>query len=231
MGSSQLEAYRRRVLIDFPAHQKAGAKRHLIDTAKRGHREIAKQQRIRSGVSPEYEAYANHPGNPNLESVKLPGPIVYRYFYLREVIVAAMEALFTHSPVVSGLYRSAHILFIDGVPANVPTAEDLRPGQQIMIANAVPYARRLEVGLTTTGRPFVIQVPPRIYERVVKKVLRPRFRQVAKISFGYANLPGAYIIKGRLPPFYIGKGGYRRRRRQQVGAPVQAPAIFIDPLG
>ncbi len=228
MASAQLNTYRQTVLIKWPKDQEIGARRFLVRTARDGHAKIMADQTARSGgAPPEFIAYANTPGNTNLNTVILPGPIVYRYSYLREVIVNALGMLRLNSPIVTGAYRNAHTLFIDGVPQKgVPPV--IRPGADIMIANLVPYARRLEVGLTTDGRAFVVQVPPRIYERVVKNILVPRFRSVARITMSYVEIPPAWIIKGKLPATYVGKGGVRRRRRQEIGAPVLSPCIVIE---
>ena len=227
MASQALQAFRRTVTVAWPQHAQGEAKKLLVATARSGHAKIMSEQSARAGFPPEFDAYANTPGNPNLDSVVLPGPIVYRYRYAREMITVALEELRKASPVVSGDYRNGHVLFVDGVPVSGVPAQ-LKAGQDLMISNPVPYARRLEVGLTTSGRPFVIQVPPRIYERVLKGILIPRYRNVARLSLDYAEIPPAYVIKGRLPSHYIAKGGIRRKRRQEVGKPVRAPAIVIQ---
>ena len=233
MASGQIQALRQVVTIQWPKHQRIEGKKLLLRTAREGHAKIMHfQTGAAGGAAPGWDAYANTPGNTNLDSVKLPGPIVYRYYYLREVILGTINELYRASPVVSGAYRTGHRLFLDGVPypfGDVPAV--IRPNQEIIIANLTPYARRLEVGLTESGRPFVIQVEPRIYERVMKRVLLPRYRQVATLSMTYIEVPPAWIIKGKLPPSYIGKGGVRKRRRQQVGAPVLSPAIQISLKG
>lgn len=227
MASAALQSFRRTVTIAWPAIAVDEARKLLVATARAGHARIMAEQTGRAGFVPDFDAYANTPGNTNLDSVKLPGPIVYRYRYVREVLTVALDELRKASPVVSGLYRDSHTLFINGI-AVTGSPPNLKAGDDIMIANPVAYARRLEVGLTESGRSFVIQVEPHIYERVAKRILIPRYRNVAKISFAYANIPGAYVIKGRLPSHYIAKGGVRRKRRQPVGQAVMAPAIVIS---
>lgn len=229
MASAALQAFRRTITVAWPKKGQEEAQKLLVRVAREGNAKIIAEQTARAGYPPEVEAYANTPGNRNLDSVKLPGPIVFRYRYHREILSAALEELRKASPVISGLYRDSHTVFVNGIPiAGVPAS--LKPGDEIFIANPVPYSRRLEVGLTESGRAFVLQVEPNIYGRVMRNVLIPRYRRVAKISLTYVTIPGAYIIKGRLPSHYIAKGGVRRRRRQQVGAPVRAPAILISLL-
>ena len=46
--------------------------------------------------------------------------------------------------------------------------ETIPPADEYVFINPVPYARRIEVGKTKSGRPFLIQVPNKIYERTAK---------------------------------------------------------------
>lgn len=227
MPSPALQSIRRVVSVDWRQQVDADAKALLLRTARAGHAKIMQEQTARSGIAPDFTAYANTPANTNLESVRLPGPIVFRYRYLREVIATAMKALQDASPVDSGAYRKAHTLYIDGRPAS--TTSPIRVGQEVFISNPLPYARRLEIGKTESGRDFLISVPNRIYERVAKSGLR-QFRNTARITFGYVTLPQAHVIHGGLTPSYAIGNGRRRRRRQRKGTEVQAPAIFIEAL-
>lgn len=226
MPSAALQSFRRTVTIAWPKAADEEARQRLIRIAKAGNAKIVAEQTARAGFPPEVEAYANTPGNRNIESVRLPGPIVYRYRYHREILSVALAELERASPVVSGLYRGSHTVFVNGLPV-VGVPASLKAGDEVYITNPVPYSRRLEVGLTESGRSFVVQVPPNIYGRVMRSVLIPRYHNVAKIFLDYVTIPGAYVIKGRLPSHYIAKGGVRRRRRQKAGTPVRAPAIVI----
>jgi hypothetical protein len=229
MASAALQSFRRRVTVDWPQQAHEDARKKLVAVAMAGHNKIMAEQKARSGAIPEFEAYANTPGNGNLNSVVLPGPIVYRYRYLREVVQFALDELRKASPVVSGDYVRSHTLFINGSAVSQMPVR-LNPGDTIMIANPVPYARRLEIGKTESGRDFVLQVPNRIYERVAKNKLTPRYRNVAKITFQYVELASAYTAKGSLARHYGIGGGRKRKRRQQAGTKVQAPAIVIGVL-
>lgn len=229
MASAALQAFRRTVTVAWPKQAEEDARKTLVRVAREGNAKIVAEQTARAGVPPSVDAYANTPGNANLDSVRLPGPIVYRYRYQREIAAVALQALRDASPTVSGLYKDSHTLFINGIPVT-GSPPVLLPTDEVFIANPTAYARRLEVGLTESGRPFVIQVPPNIYGRVMRSILIPRYRQVAKFSLEYVTIPDAYIIKGRLPSHYIAKGGVRRKRRQEVGKPVRAPAIVISLL-
>lgn len=220
-----LEATRRRILVEWPQQIQTDAKALLLRVASEGHARIMREAAQRSEVIPEWDAYANTPGNTNLASVRLPGPIVYRYRYLRETILTAIKMLEEASPTAgSGKYKNSHTVWINGIQASPSTI--IKSTDEVFIANSVPYARRLEVGKTKSGRDFLISVPNRIYERTAKR-LKTRYRNVADISMGYVTLPGAYVIKGRLPSSYGLPSGKRRKRVQKAGEAVRAPAIFI----
>lgn len=206
MTRQSVAAFRQITTVQWPVRQKEGARQHLINIAHAGHAKIMADASSRGSV-PTFDAYANTPGTP-VEAVILPGPIVYRYRYFGEVVAVARKALDDASPQVSGAYKAGHKLFVNGaMVATLPT--NLKPGDEVMLANLVPYARKIEIGKTKSGRAFVIQVPNRIYERVAKG-LQPRFRNSAKITFAYVSISGAHLTRKR-------------------GA-VKAPAIIIEAL-
>lgn len=241
MTRQSLDALRNTLTVTWPGQIEADAKAFLLKTARDGHQAIMLQQRARSGIPPDFDAYANTPGNPALQTVKLPGPVVYSYDYRREIVEVALGALIRSSPVESGEYVASHMIFVNG--AQVERLPDPLPrAAVVMIANPVPYSRRLEVGKTKSGRDFVLQVEPRIYERVAKGVLIPRFGNAVRIRFIYTQLPGAYKAVGGLSSHYqtTAFGGGRhlskkalqgilhRRRRDQRGEVVRAPAIVFE---
>ena len=107
--------------------------------------------------------------------------------------------------------------------------------QDALFATLEPTTRRAEFD---DGRPFVLQVDPHIYERVAY-ALKAKFGRVARIEFTYAELPGGWVIKGRLPQRYwttrsartaSGRKAVFRKRYQKAGSKVRAPAIVISGL-
>src|SRR5712671_1218204 len=103
---------RRIVTVDWPAKSKRDAKALLIRTARTGHQRVMADAAAK-GLSPSWEAYANTPGNSNLETVVLPGPIVYNYRYLADLIKFALEELRRQSPVTSGAYKQSHTVYVN----------------------------------------------------------------------------------------------------------------------
>lgn len=227
--------FKRKVVVDWAAQREAGAKAALLRAARDGHAKIMADHAMKGGV-PTFEAYANRPGRP-IDQVVLPGPIVFQYHMdVRRIVEFILDELRKASPVVSGDYARGHTLYVNGVAQDEVPAS-FKSDDQIYISNPVPYARRIEVGRTKSGRSFVMQVKPRIYERVAKDLAAQRFGNQAKITFGYTTLSDAPTVTGglqRSTPYYgTGKsgargGGTRRKRRQIVGSNVQSPAIFIE---
>lgn len=115
------------------------------------------------------------------DAVKPNGVIVYDYLRIPEVARVAMELLFERSPVLSGLYRKSHTLFLNG--AAVPNLAGWRPGDQVAISNPAPYARKIEVGS------MKMRVPGHVYE-LVAQTLKQRFGNIANIGFTYRGLAG-----------------------------------------
>lgn len=225
---SAIQAFRRTVTVDWPKGMEQSAKAMLIKAARDGHAAIMAKQ-----GNPAFEVYANRPGNTNIDSVVLPGPIVYKYSNVRALVEFALDELRKASPVISGDYARSHMLFVNGIAVDV-LPETVKPSDEIMIANPVPYARKLEIGKTKTGRDFVVQVPNRIYERVTKNVLLPRYRNVAKITFGYVTVPEAYRYKKNNAARSRVNGRWyvnpKQRKDRARGAVVQSPAIFIGQI-
>lgn len=141
-----------------------------------------------------------------LESVRPNGGVIIAEWELFfEVLPWIAKTLRERSPRVSGRYLRGHKAFADGAEFTDLTKPP--PAKEYTFVNIVPYSRKLEIGKTQSGRPFVIQVPNRIYETVAKDA-RARFGRIADISFNYRQPVGAY---------------------QSRRGPVTAPAIIVKP--
>ncbi|MES5483571.1 hypothetical protein QMZ05_12505 [Bradyrhizobium sp. INPA03-11B] len=115
------------------------------------------------------------------------GIIIAEWRLVGEVLLWIYSTLVARSPVVSGEYQRGHTLYADGTKSN-PARPPLA-GEYIFI-NVVPYARKIEIGKTESGRDFVIQVQNRIYERTAEDAVR-QFGNIAKIRFTYKSASGA----------------------------------------
>ncbi|MBN8960576.1 MAG: hypothetical protein J0H71_05545 [Rhizobiales bacterium] len=148
-------------------------------------------RRVLGRVPPATVSVDGRLGAP-LASVRLNGGVILAdWAVVGDVLVWIGRTLQDRSPIVSGRYRDAHTLFADAVEVEI--GKDIPPASQYVFLNPVPYAHKIEIGKTKSGRDFVVQVPNRIYERAADDA-NARFGNVASIRFSYrAPLDGALL--------------------------------------
>ena len=121
------------------------------------------------------------------EQVKTGGVIRYRYHRLEQVVQFAFETLFDLSPVLSGEYRNAHTLFVNGAAAS--NLADWDGADEIVITNPLAYARKIEVGT------MKMRVPgsDHVYEQAVQ-IVRRRFGNQANIAFTFRGIVEGFAV-------------------------------------
>jgi hypothetical protein len=124
------------------------------------------------------------------ETVKPDGIIVYDYPRMHEIVMVAMNTLFELSPVLSGEYRTAHTIYVNGNP--VSNLQDWDGTSEVVILNHVPYARKIELGKMRMRVPGTDHV----YEQA-EYLLNQRYSNVARIRFSFRGIAGGYIAKGK----------------------------------
>lgn len=150
-----------------------------------------------------------------LESVNPDGgSIIIEWEIVTDVLIWIAQTLIERSPTVSGAYKKSHTLLADGQEVRI--GSDIPPADEYTFINLVPYARRVEIGTTKSGRAFLIQVPNRIYERTAKDA-SARFGNIADIKFGYREAANAYTLKHSAG----------RRKDRARGSAVSSPAIIV----
>jgi hypothetical protein len=177
---------------------------------------VLRQQKQRSGHTPTDMVIADSRRGAPIEQAER--QVIIEYGYLREVASEVLRALRARSPRKSGTYARSFLVMIEGQEvANIGAIR--HDTAEIVILNTSPYARRLEVGTRPDGRPFVIQVKPRIVEETAI-LARSRFGNMAKLSFGYFDLASGYTLRR--------SAGRARGRRS--GAAIRYPGIRITAL-
>jgi hypothetical protein len=147
----------------------------------------AQNQRVLGRVPPKTVTVDGRLGAA-LESVNPDGgTIIVEYELIGDVLRWIGKTLVDRSPSVSGNYKRGHTLFVDG--QEVPLNGQIPQGEEYAFTNMVPYARKIEIGKTESGRDFVIQVQNRIYERTARDA-RAKFGNIAQISFSYRGIVG-----------------------------------------
>lgn len=175
----------------------------LVRTAKREHARVMATEPRPASFS---RIVDGRQGAPE-ESARPDGVIVYRYPRLEAVVQFAMETLFDLSPVLSGDYRNGHMLIVGGAPA--ASMKDWRPGQEIVITNILPYARKIELGKMTMKVPGT----DRVYTQARRKVMA-RHGNMAKVDFTYrAFIGGVSVDQAKAAsqgqPWWLGDGAAR----------------------
>ncbi|MCZ8310948.1 MAG: hypothetical protein O9320_08840 [Magnetospirillum sp.] len=147
-----------------------------------------------------------------LESVRVPGVILFRLGLLQEVATFALAAARDLSPVKSGRYRESWVTLVDGKPRAVSEGP-IGPDATVHVVNTQPYARKIQVrGARFSG------VAPKIADRLANKI-RAEFGTAAfRVSVAFVELPGGYVTRGR------GKGA---KRGGTNGKPLRYPAVLI----
>ncbi len=194
-------------------------------------KEIAKADAINLrvfGSIPPKKVTVN--GRENAELINIPpdrGIIIAEYRLHEDVLAWIMQTLRDRSPFLSGDYKNGHRLFADDVecdPANPPIAT------RYAFFNLVPYARRLEVGKTKSGRDFLVAPPNKIYARTGADA-KAKFGNVAKITSGFASTPNSYRLKNDQASRSFTRGFRRVSAKQRpdrvAGSVVSVPAIYV----
>lgn len=207
----------------------AAQKRAVADFARTAISEADEaNRRVLGRVPPRTVTVDGRTGAP-LESVRpAGGSIIVEWEIVSDVLVWIGDALRERSPVVSGDFRKGWVLLADG--------QVVDDGRQVPVAevytfvNVVPYARKIEVGKTKSGRDFVIQVPNRIAERTAKDAAA-RFGNIAKIRSVWIRLVDAYRLRNNQVSRSFKGGQWRISKRQRAdrvaGSAITYPAITV----
>lgn len=215
-----VDAFTRELTVASRDLTERQAREALHDTARRERARVIGEQSTRAGgIAPTSEVIVDGHRRARIEEAEARSTIVIEYEYLREAVVEILRALAARSPQRSGRYLRSFMVIVDG--QRTADYEDVKHNsREIVIVNTTPYSRRLEVGKRKDGRPFVIQVRPKIIEQTAMAASR-RFGNIARVR-------PTYVTADQYPdlPAYV-VGVERGRRRKLVREPMRYPAIRI----
>lgn len=208
----------------------AGQSRAIAEFA-RGAISTADQtnQRILGRVPPRTITVDGHQGAA-LDSVRPSGgSIIVEWEVVNDVLIWIGNTLRERSPIRSGDYRKGWTLLADG--RAIEEGQQVPHAEVYTFVNVVPYARRIEVGKTKSGRDFVIQVPNRIAERTARDAAA-RFGNIARIRSVWINLQSAYTLRQNQASRSFAGGVLRISKRQRgdrrAGSAITYPAITVS---
>lgn len=145
----------------------------------------------------EIEQFVDGIAGRPIEAVKPFGVIHWRLGYLRKIASDGFEIIGVTSPVDTGRYRDARMLFVDG--ENVPGIEAIKDTtRRFVISNDVPYSRVVEVGIQGVV-PWSTQpqVPRQGVYKAAASKLRSRYGHLANIEFGFVGLDAGTMLSGK----------------------------------
>lgn len=149
------------------------------------------------GTVPPYTTSVDGTVGAPLASVRPDGVIFTEWELLLDVLAYIGRNLIQFSPVKTGRYQKSHVLLADGVPLNLDTPS-LTPqtiAEEYIFINVVPYARKIERGLSQ-------QAPDGVYQAVAN-MARRKFSKVARITFSYRTFGGTGARSERNPAIVV----------------------------
>lgn len=177
--------------------------------------ELAKA--IKSGAgSPVYDLYVNGRPATTEDVVDAPGPILYEFSWWRVIVRFALDWLEKNSPRRSGRFASSFIVFVDGRP--VTSFDNIPASAEVMITNAQPYVRKVQVGAMT------MSVPARIFDRARTAVSRKFGSQAFRYEVRFLSLGSG--VHPLIP--YILRHNQGRRKDRRAGMPITYPALVMS---
>jgi hypothetical protein len=139
------------------------------------------------GRVPSYTVSVDGRVGAPLTSVRPNGYVIAEFELLNDVLHWIREQLESNSPVLTGQYKTSHVLFADG---NEVGADDVIPlAEEYIFTTPLPYARKIERGQSS-------QAPDGVYQGVAV-LASQRFGNIARIKFSYRAIHTGSILTGK----------------------------------
>lgn len=185
------------------------------ELAKFARAELAKA--ISAGAPETYERFVNGRAGAAEESVIAPGPIVYVFSNWKLVIDTALAELRKRSPRRTGRYASSFLVIVGGRTVATDFSR-IRADAEVVIFNAQPYTRKVEVGAMR------MDVPEQHFGAAAS-ALKRRFGSAFRFERQFVNVPAGIHP---LVPYRLKGGGGRDRISRRTGL-LSYPALIINP--
>lgn len=206
--------------------QKEGARLAHAATARSEEARVIREQTARSGgIAPTLTRIVDGKRGAAYDSVREGGVIILQWRYLREIAAVAMARLKARAPERSGDYKRGLMLFAGDAEATLSATGIPATAQRLTVVATVPYARRLELGKSKDGGPFVVQVAPHIVAETAA-LLAKDYAGVANIRFGFEDVEGPAAGRARAARTRAtDRAGRGAARAQEVA--LRYPAIRV----
>lgn len=164
--------------------------------------EAAASNRLALGRDAPYTVSVDGRHGAPLSSVRPDGVIVAEFDLMGETLAWIGESLRSAAPVRSGQFRDSFLLLADGV--EVPKGTEPGFATEYVFVSTMPYARKLERGLSK-------QSPDGVFD-VVATLAARRLGNVASVRFGYRSLHGVTTLDAWASKSTAKKTGRRTMR-------------------
>lgn len=176
------------------------------------------------GYVPEHDLYVDGAKVESLASARARSVMIAEFHLLEDVIRWIDDRLILHSPVgntpKSPEYSKSHTWFADNIEFDV---DAIPPAEQYIVLSTVPYARKIERGLSP-------QAPDGVYQAVSAEAVR-RFGNIAYVGFTYRSIPGGSVGEWAQSATarFLAKSVRGGNPRTHTDWLTRQPAIAIDP--
>lgn len=206
--------------------QRENAREALIATAHSEERRVIAQQKARSGgIAPTLTRIVDGRRGAAYETVRENGLIILQWGYLREIAAMALARLRARAPERSGEYKAGLKLFVGDTEAGLSAGGIPASSNAFTVVATAPYSRRLEIGKSKDGGPFVVQVAPHIVAETAQFLSRD-YRGVASVRYVFEDVQGPGAGASRQAAVRGANRGDRRAARRAAAA-LRYPAIRV----
>jgi hypothetical protein len=206
--------------------QRENAREALIATAHAEERRVIQQQSARSGgIAPTLTRIVDGRRGAAYETVRENGFIILQWGYMREIATVALARLRARAPERSGEYKAGIKLFVGASEAALSAGGIPASTSVFTVVATAPYSRRLEIGKSKDGGPFVVQVAPHIVAETAQ-FLAQDYRGVARVRFVFEDVEGPAAGAARSAAVRSSRRSERREARRAAVA-VRFPGIRV----
>lgn len=157
-----------------------------LELAAFARRELAEAQRVNQqalGMVPPHDTFVDGKPGAAVEAVRPDGVVVFEFEMLQDIFAQIGEMLVQASPVRTGRFARSFLFLADGVLVDPGAA--VPPASEYVFVSSVPYARKIEQGLSPMAPDGVFQAVAAIASR--------RFSNLASITFSHVVLQAGMI--------------------------------------
>lgn len=178
-----------------------------------------KNKAVLGEVPPHKRVVDGNVGAP-LESVNVEhGHITFEFDLRMQALRWIGEQLVVNSPFRSGRFRDSIIVVADGVEVEPDDSGKLPPAKEYVFVSTVPYARKIERGLSS-------QAPEGVFE-VVADLAKRRFGNIANIRYTMFGITQGGTMLEEWASYHSSKEEGAKKQQRQYDKDIRNPAVFV----